>query len=166
MTQSPNRPADKKVLLLNKVQTPANAVILRLGKTPALTQEATIKTVLSRRHSKGLWFPCGSNASFSLCSNLESVGGRFFLAWGGVLKIEMVVDECKDLKKAIAYPGSNPNPWPNAACPCRRWLRICKASEINSAKFYVVKDGVWGGGFGKGQGALLWAVVPDDGAQL
>jgi hypothetical protein len=149
-----------KVLPLNGVPTPANAVILRLGDTPAITQAATIATVLPRRHGHGVWLPCGSNASFNLCANLTSVGGRFFLAWGSVLRIQAIVAECKDLKSAVGHPGEGSNPWPRAAFPCRRWLRICNAEEINVNQFYVVQGDAWGKGFGDGQRALLWAVVP------
>lgn len=157
----PNSP---KKLPLNNTQTRANAVILRLGDTPALSQEATINTVLSNRIDQDLWFPCGSNASFSLCSNLKSVAGRLFLAWGETLMIELKINECKELKEAIGYPGKGPNPWPIAACPCRRWLRIGGAKQTNRTDFYVVQSDRWGRGFGKGQGALLWAVVPNAGA--
>ena len=149
------------VLPLDGVDTPANAVILRLGNTPALTQAATIATVLARRHGHGVWLPCGSNASFNLCANLTWVGGRFFLARGSVLRIQAIVAECIDLQYAIDFPGDGPNPWPPGAGPCRRWLRICNAEEINVNQFYVVQGDTWGKGFGKGQTALLWAVVPE-----
>jgi hypothetical protein len=157
----PRKNTIPKELPLDSVKTPANAVILRLGDTVALTQDATIKTVLAHHARQGLWFPCGSNANFSLCSNLASVGGRFFLAWGNALKIQAVVTECKALKSPVGYPGDGPNPWPDAAFPCRRWLRISNAKEIDCNEFYVARGDSWSKGVGEGQTALLWAVVPE-----
>jgi hypothetical protein len=141
------------VLPLNGVDTPANAVILRIENTPALTQAATIATVLARRHGHGVWLPCGSNASFNLCANRTWVGGRFFLAWGSVLRNQAIVAECKDLKSSVGCPGEGPNPWPRAAGRCRRWLRICNAEEIHVNQFDVVQGDARGKWFGKGQTA-------------
>ena len=149
---------------LDGVLTSANAIILRLGDTEELSQQDTIDIILSSGDLEEFWLPCVSNTNFSLCSNLRSIDGRFFLAWDKSLKIELTIDDCKDLQEAIGYPGNGPNPWPPMASSCRRWLRIGDAREIETTNFYVVHGDRWGRGFGDGQRALLWAVEPNEGA--
>ena len=153
-----------KVYALNGTSTHANAIILRLGDTEELSQLDTIDIILSSGDLGEFWLPCVSNTNFSLCSNLRSIDGRFFLAWGKSLRVELEIDKCMNLPEAVAYPGNGLNPWLPAASSCRRWLRVVEAREIEESEFYVAHRKSWGKGLGKGQRALLWAVVPDDGA--
>lgn len=143
---------------MDGVETPANAIILRLGDTPNLSQLDTIDTIRSSEDQETFWFPCGSNAMPQLCRNLELVGGRLFLSWGSNLCVALNVDECVQGDDPLPYPVDAENPWPFTEC--RRWLRIRESKEINTDQFYVNQNRVWTQGFGGGQTALLWAVVP------
>jgi hypothetical protein len=151
------------VRLLDGVPTPANAVILRLGDTRELNQLDTIDTILTSDDLEEFWIPCGSNAMPQLCRNLHLVGGRLFLSWGTNLRVALNVNECRQDDNPLPYPADTANPWPLAEC--RRWLRISESAEIDSEQFFVNQQGVWTQGFGGGQTALLWAVVPENGGQ-
>ncbi len=148
---------------LDGVPTPANAVILRLGHTRVLSQLDTIDTILSSVDLDEIWIPCGSNAMPQLCRNLHLVGGRLFLSWGTSLRVALNVTECRQDDSPVPYPADSETPWPLAEC--RRWLRIDESAEIDRDLFFVNQQGEWARGFGAGQTALLWAVVPENGGQ-
>ena len=156
------RPA-VKVCLLDGVPTPANAVILRLGDTRELSQLDTIDTILSSDDLEEFWLPCVSKAMPQLCRNLQLVGGRLFLSWGENLRVALNVSECRQDDNPLPYPAEAANPWPLAECRC--WLRISESAEIDSEQFFVNQQGDWTQGFGGGQTALLWAVVPENEGQ-
>lgn len=144
---------------LGGASTPANAIIMRLGDTSELSQLDTIDTILSSDDLGSFWFPCGSNAMPQLCENLTSVGGRLFLSWGPRLHIDLRVSTCCQNDVPLAYPAGDDNPWPLSEC--QRWLQISECAEINTDQFYTNQHGEWTQGFGTGQTALLWAVVPE-----
>ena len=146
------------VLPLDGIPTPANAIILRLGDTAQLTQLDTIDTLLSSDDLEEFWFPCGSNANFNLSKNLNLLGGRLYLSWGGNLRVRLRISDFRKGDNPLPYPGDSKNPWPMTECPS--WLRISEATEILTDQFRVKQSGVWTRGFGAGQTALLWAVVP------
>lgn len=149
------------VHLLDGVPTPANAIILRLGDTRELSQLDTIDTILSSDDLEDFWFPCGSNAMPQLCRNLRLVEGRFFLSWGTNLRVALSVSECRQGATPLPYPADSENPWPLAEC--RRWLRVAESAEIDTDQFRVNQQGEWTPGFGAGQTALLYAIVPENG---
>ena len=146
------------VLPLDGIPTPANAIILRLGDTAQLTQLDTIDTLLSSDDLEEFWFPCGSNANFNLSKNLNLLGGRLYLSWGGNLRVRVRISDVRKGDNPLPYPGDSKNPWPMTEC--LSWLRISEATEILTDQFRVKQSGVWTRGFGAGQTALLWAVVP------
>jgi hypothetical protein len=148
---------------LDGVPTPANAVILRLGDTRELSQLDTIDTILSSDDLEEFWVPCGSDTMRQLCRNLHLVGGRLFLSWGTKLRVALNVSECFQDDNPLPYPGDAANPWPLAECCC--WLRISESAEIDSEQFFVNQRRVWTQGFGRGQTALRWAIVPETGEQ-
>lgn len=150
--------ATAPVLPLNGVSTPANAIIMRLGDTQDLSQLDTIDTILSSDDLDEFWLPCVSKAMPQLSSNLEKVGGRLFLSFGADLRIALNVSECRKDNPPLRYLADTTNPWPFTEG--NYWLRIDNFMEINTDRFYVNQHGEWTHGFGGGQTAMLWAVVP------
>lgn len=143
-----------------KLDPPPNAVILRLGDNAfgSLDQQDTLDILEQAADKRGSWLPIGSNTSFRLRENLQAVDGRLFLAFGGELRAEVTVGDCReDMKNEVAYPGAE-NPWAPINSS-HRWVEILDAKSVNIPEFEVISAGDWQEGFTGGQRALLWARV-------
>jgi hypothetical protein len=147
---------------LNGIVTSANAIVLRLGDTSELSQFDTIDAVNSADEDE-FWFPCGSNAQFNLTENLAMVGGRFFLAWGNRLQLCLTVIDVLKNDVRIPYPANGQNPFPQVQS--KIWLKVTMPVEVDTDEFFVNHSRQWSQGFGLGQRALLWAVVPQNEGQ-
>jgi hypothetical protein len=142
---------------LNGIVTSANAIVLRLGDTSELSQFDTIDAVNSADEDE-FWFPCGSDAQFNLKENLAMVGGRFFLAWANRLQLCLTVIDVLQNDVRIPYPADGQNPFPQVQS--KIWLKVTMSAEVGTDEFFVNHSRQWSQGFGQGQTALLWAVVP------
>ncbi len=152
--------------LLDAREVKANALILRLGKkktgagsTDSLSQLDTIDTITSSSDLDEFWLPIGSRVMPGLCRNIESVGGRLYLAYGQQLKVKLTVDECRFSTEATSYPLPESNPWPFSRCI--GWLRVVAAEECTIDEFYLTSGDTWQLGFTGSQTSLLWALVPE-----
>lgn len=140
----------------------ANAVILRLGSSGPLdmSQQDTIETALSSYTLGECWIPIGSTTSFRLDSNLQSVRGSFYLAFGNTLRLRVMAGRAMyDTGQQFAYPGSSPNPWIKDGKTLHAehgWVEALDVQDTSITHFRTTQHGAWRPGYGKTRRSLLF----------